>query len=180
MESIAESCDIGADKWRRTGVYTFSRDPQKEKHLTFKLLQQKLEEHYGRHFSIGTVVQLCIPRNKRRLSSKLYKGVANIKYQRARKGFSLKYNPDTKWSRSFYKSLDKLQCDGTNSLLLNRDDDQAGFHLDSTYTHKSHGNLGVKKTVTTHRFLKQTSLPAANMLQFYGNIHNKRSLCRDR
>ena len=134
MESIAESCDIGADKWRRTGVYTFSRDPQKEKHLTFKLLQQKLEEHYGRHFSIGTVVQLCIPRNKRRLSSKLYKGVANIKYQRARKGFSLKYNPDTKWSRSFYKSLDKLQCDGTNSLLLNR----TTTKLDSILTPPTH------------------------------------------
>ena len=23
MESIAESCDVGADKWRRTGVYNF-------------------------------------------------------------------------------------------------------------------------------------------------------------
>ena len=40
MESFAESCDIGADKWRRTGVYTFSGDPKKEKRLTFKWLQK--------------------------------------------------------------------------------------------------------------------------------------------
>lgn len=79
MESIAESCDICADKWRRTGVYTFSGDPKKEKRLTFKLLQHKLEEHHGRHFSMGTVVQLYVPRNKQRSLSKRYKGLAHIK-----------------------------------------------------------------------------------------------------
>ena len=148
MESIAEASDVGADKWRRTGVYTFSGDPKKVKRLTFKRLQEKLSDHYGRHFSYGTVIQLCVPKNKKRLSSKRYKNVAQIKYQRARKSFAIKFNPDTQWSRSLYKSLDKLQCDGTHSLLLNRDD-QAGFRLDSTYTHKMHGQLGVKKTSTT-------------------------------
>ena len=67
------------------GVYTFSGDPKKEKRLTFKHLQQTLE-HYGRCFSIGTVVKLCVPRNKRISSGKRYKGVANIKYQRAKRG----------------------------------------------------------------------------------------------
>ena len=32
-------------------------------------------------------------------------------------------------------------------VLLNRDD-QAGFRLDSTYTHKSHGNLSTAATIT--------------------------------
>ena len=126
MENIVKEADVGADKWRRTGVYTFTGDTKKEKRMTYKKLQEYLNQHYGEKFSYGTVVQLCVPRNKRRMSSKRYKGAANIKYQRPRKGFSLKFNPDTKWSRSLYKCLDKLQRDGKHILLLNRDD-QAGF-----------------------------------------------------
>lgn len=123
---------------------------KKVKRLTFKRLQQKLSDHYGRQFSYGTVVHMCVARNKKILSSKRYKGLAKIRYQRARKGFSLRFNPDTKWSRSMYKNLDKLQChDGTNCVLLNHDD-QAGFRLDTTFTHKSHGQLGVNQTTTTH------------------------------
>ena len=41
---------------------------------------------------------------------------------------------------SMYKCLDKLQKDGQHILLLNRND-QAGFHLDSTYTHESTPSL---------------------------------------
>lgn len=150
IENMVKDADIGADKWRRTGVYTFSGDQKKEKKMTYKKLQTKLSEHYGEHFSYGTVLQLCVPRNKRCVSSKRYKAVANVKYQRARKGFSLKFNPDTKWSRSFYKCLDHLQNDGTHLLLLNRDD-QAGFRLDSTFTHKATPSLNVSnETLTTH------------------------------
>ena len=150
MEKIVTEADVGADKWRRTGVYTFSGDTKKEKRITFKSLAEKLSDHYGEKISYGTVVQLCVPRNKLRQSSKRYKGVANIKYQKPRKGFDLKFNPDMKWSRSFYKCLDKLQNDGRHILLLNRDD-QAGFRLDSTYTHKSIPSFNVgSPTVTTH------------------------------
>ena len=150
MEKIVAEADVDADKWRRTGVYTFSGDTKKEKRITFKSLSEKLSNHYGEKISYGTVIQLCVPRNKRRLSSKRYKGVANIKYQKPRKGFDLKFNPDMKWSRSLYKCLDKLQTDGQHILLLNRDD-QAGFRLDSTYTHKSIPSLNVgSPTLTTH------------------------------
>ena len=46
--------------------------------------------------------------------------------------------------------LDKLQREGKHILLLNRDD-QAGFRLDSTFTHKSTPSLDVNgSTVTTH------------------------------
>lgn len=150
MEKIVAEADVGADKWRRTGVYTFSGDTKKEKRITFKGIAEKLSDHYNEKISYGTVVQLCIPINKRRLSSKRYKGAANIKYQKARKGFNLKFNPDTKWSRSLYKCIDKLQKDGQHILLLNRDD-QAGFRLDSTYTHKSAPSLNVgNPSLTTH------------------------------
>lgn len=64
--------DIGADKWRRTGVYTFSGDTKKEKRMTFKKLHEKLSDHYKELFSYGIVVQLCVSRNKRRKSSKRY------------------------------------------------------------------------------------------------------------
>ena len=150
MEQIVREADVGADKWRRTGVYTFTGDTKTEKRMTFKRLQERLSSHYGEKFSYGTVLHLCVHRNKRRISSRRYKGVANIKYQRARKGFNLKFNPDAKWSRSLYKCLDKLQIDGKQMLLLNRDD-QAGFRLDSTFTHNNTPSLNVSgPTLTTH------------------------------
>ena len=148
VENFVRESDVGADSWRRTGVYTFSGDQKKIKWITISQIQEMLQAHYGRHFSYGTAVQLCVCRHKRRLSSKRYKGVANVRYQRATKGFSMKYNPDYKWSRSLYKVLDQLQSDGNHIMLLNRDD-QAGFRLDSTYTHKNLPTLSVKPTVTT-------------------------------
>lgn len=44
------------------------------------------------HFSYGTVVQLCVARNRHRLSAKCYKGLAQVTSRRARKGFQLKLN----------------------------------------------------------------------------------------
>ncbi len=75
-------------------------------------------------------------------------GVANVRYQRAKKSFTLKYNPDFKWSHSLYKLLNQRQSYGEHITLLNRDD-RAGFRLDSTYTHKSQPALSIKPTATT-------------------------------
>ncbi len=148
IENIVQESDIGADSWRRTGVYTFTGDQKKTKHVTFRIIQEKLQDHYGMRFGYGSIVQLCVCRHKRWLSSKRYKGVANVRYQRTRKSFTLKYNPDFKWSRSLYKLLNQLQSDGEHIMLLNRDD-QAGFRLDSTYMHKSQPALSIKPTATT-------------------------------
>lgn len=91
---------------------------------------------YNRHFSYGSVVELCVARNKRRRSSQRYKGIAKITTRRARKGFSLKYNPDAHWSAALYQGLNKLQyVDGRNILNLNRDD-ATGFRLDTLSTCK--------------------------------------------
>ena len=70
-------------------MYTFTSDIKKEKRLTFAKLQEKLCEHYNYYFSYGIIVHLCAARNKRSLSSQRYKGVANVRFQRARKGFKI-------------------------------------------------------------------------------------------
>lgn len=148
MEKYATSCDVGADKWRRTGVLTFGGEKRSEKRLTFEKLRQHLEEVYGRRFSIGTVVELCTPRHKRRRCSLRYKGAAKIKYQRAWKGFNNKLNPDDHWSRAMYRLLDQLQLKNPKAMLLGRDD-QAGYRLDTTFTNNQYPSLSVEKTVTT-------------------------------
>ena len=97
------------------------------------------------------MVELCIPRNKRRCSSKRYKSLAKVTSHRARKGFNLRFNPDTYWSASFYKSLNKLQyVDGRNILNINRDD-ATGFRLDTLTTCKQYTAPTVqgKDTMTT-------------------------------
>ena len=55
IEDFVEQCDIGADKWRRTGFYTFSGDVKDKKRVTFSKIREKLKEHFGREFSHGTV-----------------------------------------------------------------------------------------------------------------------------
>ena len=85
---------------------------------------------------MGLVVQLCIAHNKRRKSAICYKGLARIVSRRARKGFSLRYNPDSHWSSALYSGLNMIQLnDGLNVVNLGRDD-QAGFRLDTMATHK--------------------------------------------
>ena len=146
IEDFVQSCGAGADAWRRTGVITFDGNKKLERKatFTFKRVKEHLEEKYNRRISYGTVVQLCIARNKRRRSAVRYRGVANVLQKRARKGFNIKFNPDSHWSNALYSSLDVLQYqDGTNIINLGRDD-QAGFRLDTLATHRLHGSLYVK------------------------------------
>ena len=67
---------------------------------------------------------------------------------RAWKGWNVKLNPDAHWSRGNYKLMDLHQKHTSNSAILGRDD-QAGFHLDTTFTHKQHSSLNVTNTITT-------------------------------
>ena len=76
-------------------------------------------------------------------SSQRYKGVAKVVSRRARKGFTLKYNPDAHWSSALYRGLNLIQyTDGVNILNINRDD-ASGFRLDTLSTHKQHQSLSV-------------------------------------
>ena len=151
MEKFVQSKRVSADAWPRTGILTFDGNVKQGQKVTYKRIKQHLEEKYNTTFGYGTIVQLSVVKNKRRFHAKGYKGVAHITCRRARKGFSLRFNPDAHWSCSLYKGLDKIQLqDGTDKCVLNRDD-AAGFRLDTTYTHKQNKVLSISASpkVTT-------------------------------
>ena len=144
MEKYVHDNLVGADAWRRTGVLTFDGNLKRGRRVTYQRICEFLQKHYGDKFAYGTIVQMCACHNKRRLSAKRYKGVAQITSRRARKGWNIRLNPDSHWSNSLYRDLDQLQLkDGRNKVILNRDD-AAGFRLDTTYTHKQYKTMSVK------------------------------------
>lgn len=70
--------------------------------------------------------------------------MAKVTTRRARKGFTLRYNPDGHWSNCFYKGLNTLQYkDGRNLTNINRDD-ASGFRLDTLTTNKQYANAVVQ------------------------------------
>ena len=138
IEDFVKSCNVGADAWRRTGVLTFDGNIHVKSKATFGRIRDHLIKTFGRNFAYGTVVELCVARNKRRKSAERYKGLAKVTCRRARKGFMLKFNPDAHWSAAFYAGLNYLQYkDGCNIVNVNRDD-AAGFRLDTMATHRLH------------------------------------------
>ena len=144
IESFVSEHNIGADAWHRTSVLTFDGNTRLPKKVTYERICLHLQDVYKHHFSYGSVVQFCVARNKRRLSAKRYHGVAKVTTRRARKGFTLKYNPDTHWSATFYKGLNSIQLkDGHDFCLVNRDD-AMGFRLDTLTTCKQYGTPTVK------------------------------------
>ena len=100
----------------------------------YERIRAHLKKHYNCKFSYGSVVELCVARNKRRRSAVRYRGVAQVTTRRARKGFTLRYSPDAHWSAALYKGLNDLQLkDGRHICLINRDD-ASGFRLDTLTT----------------------------------------------
>lgn len=123
--------------WRRTGVLTFDGNSTVKQKVTYSRIKSHLEETYKRKFGYGTVVQLCIARNQRCSSAVRYRGVAQVTSRQARKGFQLRYNPDSHWSAALYRNLNFLQyVDGNNIVNFNRDD-AAGFRLGTLTTQTS-------------------------------------------
>ena len=144
IEVFVEESNVGADHWRRTGVLTFDGNTRLSKKVTYKRIRTHLEKVYNRRFAYGTVVQLCVPRNRHRRSSLRYKGLAKVTTRRARKGFNVRYNPDTHWSCAFYKGLNDMQLkDGRELTVLNRDD-ASGFRLDTLVTCKQYATPTVQ------------------------------------
>ena len=147
IEEFVVQCGAGADAWQR--VVTFDGN-KKIRKATFRRIKDLLQNKYKRSFAYGTVVQLCIARNKRRRSAIGYQGVAQVVHKRACKGFNIRFNTDQHWSAALYSALNIIQyTDGTN-MNLGRDD-QAGFRLDIMATHQSHATLCIsgKESLTT-------------------------------
>ena len=69
IEGYVKDKRVGADQWRRTGVLTFSGNLKRGQKVTYKHIQKYLEEKYHTQISYGTVVQLCVVCNKRRISA---------------------------------------------------------------------------------------------------------------
>ena len=152
IEKFVKDCGVGADAWRRTGILTFDGNRKLQKKATFKRIKEHLEQVYQRTFAYGTVMQLCVARNKQRKSAERCQGLANMTQRCAGKGFNTKFNPDYDWSNAFYAALDIMQYkDGRSITNLGRDD-QAGFRLDTMATHKLHPTLCVKgrEHITTY------------------------------
>ena len=151
IESFVQDHGVGADAWRRTGVLTFDGNANLKDKVTYTKIQEHLTKVYDRKFGYGTVVELCVPRNKHRRSAKRYRGLANVTTRRARKCFNLRMNPDAHWSAALYKGLNDLQyVDGRNIVTINRDD-ASGFRLDTLTTCKQYANPTVvgKDVLTT-------------------------------
>ena len=108
IESFVQDHGVGADAWRRTGVLTFDGNANLKDKVTYTKIQEHLTKVYDRKFGYGTVVELCVPRNKHRRSAKRYRGLANVTTRCARKGFNLRMNPDAHWSAALYKGLNDL------------------------------------------------------------------------
>ena len=107
----------------KENALTFDGNVKIPQKITYERIRKHLEEVYHRHFSYGSVVELCVARNKRHRSAQRYKGLAQVTSRRARKGFNLRYNPDAHWSGAVYKGLNSFQFqDGTDMLVVNRDD----------------------------------------------------------
>ena len=70
IEGFVEERNIGADAWKRTGVLTLDGNTKKVNTKEFNILNRCTREN----LVMAPVVQLCIARNKWRLSSKRYKG----------------------------------------------------------------------------------------------------------
>ena len=96
IEEYVRSKRCGAEAWRRTGVVTFDGNRKRGPKASFRRIHEFLRNKYStKNISYGTVVQLCTIRNKRKLSSKRYKGLAKVICRRSRKGFNITFNPDT-------------------------------------------------------------------------------------
>lgn len=152
IEDFVKQNNIGADKWRRTGIFTFDGNIKDAKRVTYERIRQHLMSKYKRNISYGTTIQLCVARNKRRRSSSRYKGLAQVTSQRARKGFQLRYIPDFHWSSALYCGLQYIQyTDGRNIINVNRDD-AAGYRLDTLAANKQYSTPTVKgsEVLTTH------------------------------
>lgn len=70
MEEFVQSKRVGADAWHRTGLLTFDGERKRGKKVTYNSIKEHLEAKYNTRLSYGSIVQLCVVRNKRHLSAK--------------------------------------------------------------------------------------------------------------
>ena len=72
IEAFVDDRGVGADAWRHTGILTFNGNANVKQKVTYERIRQHLQHLHGRHFSYGTVVQLCVARTKCKRSASRY------------------------------------------------------------------------------------------------------------
>ena len=94
IEEYVQANNVGADRWRRTGLLSFDGNSKNvEQKVTYDRICKHLE---------------------------IYKSAVQVISRRSRKGFEIKYNPDTHWSSSLYRGLNYIQTkDSTDIILMN-------------------------------------------------------------
>jgi len=85
IEKYVQEHNVGADAWRHTGVLTFDGNIKLKKKVTYEGIRQHLQHVNHRHFSYGTVVELCVARNKQRRSAKRYHSLAKVQLEEPEK-----------------------------------------------------------------------------------------------
>lgn len=172
IEEFMQEHKVGADAWRRTGVLTFDGNTKLREKVTYEKIRQHLQNTYNHKFSYGTIIQLCVPRNKRRRSARKYRGVAKVTSRRAQKGFNLRLNPDEHWSAAFYKGLNQIQyADGRDMINMNQDD-STGFRLDTLATCKQYTTPVLQgKEVLTPRTDYVNKYPSVLQTTSYNILH---------
>lgn len=151
IENFVSAANVGANQWRRTDILTFDGNRRISNKVTYRPIQQHLQTVYGRDFTYGTVVQLCVARNRQRRSASRYRVVAKVTTSRACKGFTLRCNPDGHWSNCFYKGLNTLQYkDGCDLTNINQDN-ASGFRLDTLTTNKYANTVVQGQDIVTTR-----------------------------
>ena len=78
--------------------------------------------------------------------------MAQVTTRRARRGFSLRFNPDKHWSSAFYRGLNLIQYTDGNDILNINGDDASAFRLDTLTTNKHYATPAVvgEDIYTTH------------------------------
>ena len=100
---------VGANAWCRTSMLTFDRNVSVKKKANYGGIKEYLErKNIAGSFPMAQL-QNCVARNKHRKSSEQYKGVGKVLSQHTRKGFTLKYNPDTHYSGALYRRHNSIQ-----------------------------------------------------------------------
>ena len=82
IEEFVCSRKVSADAWRRTGVLTFDGNAKTGPKVTFKRIQEHLQQKYNTKLGY----ELCVVRNKHRLSANRHTGVARKPITEQEKG----------------------------------------------------------------------------------------------
>ena len=117
IEEFVRDQNVGADKWRKTGVLTFDGNMKGKQKVTYERICRVHTIANLHTVQLSSCVLHTIGNTSHRHATKELQ--RSLTTGRARKGFQLWYNPDFHWSNAFYRGLDFIQLtDGSNIMTM--------------------------------------------------------------